>query len=115
MTRYLLCALLAAASLNAAAEDAAKKHTVVAKDNLWQLAKKYYSNPYRWKVIYAANHSVTKDPHWIYPGQVFEIPDVPNPAIGDTGARPIETGAKIVVPPSDPGPEPASQPAAAVQ
>jgi hypothetical protein len=65
-------------------------HTVVKGDHLWGLAGHYYKNNFRWKVIYAANQDKIKDPHWIYPGQVFEIPEVPGPEIGELPARPVE-------------------------
>lgn len=115
--RFLLAVLLTGLGLGTARAEGTKRHTVVPKDNLWQLAKTYYSNPFRWKVIYAANQNAIKDPHWIYPGQVFDIPEVPDAAVGELGARPIETGAKIVLPPpepvaaAEPAPEPAPPPA----
>jgi hypothetical protein len=73
-------------------------HTVVKGDHLWGLAGKYYQNHFRWKVIYAANKEKIKDPHWIYPGQVFEIPDVPGPEVGELPARPVEAEAAATVP-----------------
>ena len=123
MRRTVLCvaAFLAAAGWEAAAEEAFKKHTVVPKDCLCELAKTYYHNPFRWKVIYSANQDKIKDPNKIFPGQVFTIPEVPGPEIGELGARPIETGARIEAPapaPESPpeeaqakAPEPAAAPA----
>jgi hypothetical protein len=74
----------------AATPAAALTHTVVPGDHLWGLAGHYYKNHFRWKVIYAANREKIKDPHWIYPGQVFEIPEVPDASIGELPARPVE-------------------------
>lgn len=96
MTTLALTVLLAAGSAHAE-----RTHTVVKGDCLWNLAKHYYDNHFRWKVIYAANQAIIKDPHWIYPKQVFVIPDLPDPAIGEVGARPVETAAAV---PADLGP-----------
>ncbi|MBI3553989.1 MAG: LysM peptidoglycan-binding domain-containing protein [Elusimicrobia bacterium] len=102
----------AAAPAEAQPQEPAKAprtHTVVKGDCLWNLSKTYYNNPFRWKVIYSANTAKIKDPHWIYPGQVFVIPDVPGPEIGEVGARPVETGAKIEAPPPAPEAPPVEQ------
>jgi nucleoid-associated protein YgaU len=48
--------------------------TVVKGDTLWGLAKRFYDNGARWPQIFDANRTKIKDPHWIYPGQVFTIP-----------------------------------------
>jgi LysM repeat protein len=89
---------------------AAAQYTVVRHDNLWEIAKTYYKNPFRWKVIYAANQDSIKDPHWIQVGQVLNIPDVPSAEIGEVGARPIETAAAVEAPEPAPAPVPASAP-----
>lgn len=81
----VLAALLA---VPAAAE---RTHTVVPKDCLWDLAKHYYQNPFRWRAIHAANTNIVKDPHWIYPKQVLIIPDLPDASVGELPARPVET------------------------
>ena len=84
--KTLVALIFAAAVLPASAAT----HTVVKGDHLWGLAGHYYGNNFRWKVIYAANQDKIADPHWIYPGQVFVIPDVPGPEIGELPARPVE-------------------------
>ncbi|MGE3062527.1 MAG: LysM peptidoglycan-binding domain-containing protein [bacterium] len=56
---------------------AQKVHVVKKGDTLWDLSGYYYSNPYIWRNIYNANMDKISDPHWIYPGQEFIIPDVP--------------------------------------
>ncbi|MEO0235047.1 MAG: LysM peptidoglycan-binding domain-containing protein [candidate division WOR-3 bacterium] len=53
-----------------------KIHVVKKGDTLWDLAGYYYNNPFIWRNIYNANIEKIKDPHWIYPGQEFVIPDV---------------------------------------
>lgn len=87
-----LTVLLGALALPAQAE---RTHTVVQGDYLWKLAKRYYDNHFRWKAIYAANTKIVKDPHWIYPKQVLMIPDLPESAVGEVGARPIESSAEV--------------------
>lgn len=89
---------LVALLIGLAAPASALQHTVVPGDHLWGLAGKYYQNHFRWKVIYAANRDKIKDPHWIYPGQVFEIPEVPNAAIGELPARPVESEPAAAAP-----------------
>ncbi|HTQ79696.1 MAG TPA: LysM peptidoglycan-binding domain-containing protein, partial [Thermoanaerobaculia bacterium] len=45
----------------------AQIHTVAKGDTLWELAKKYYGNPYLWPQLWEKNQYV-QDAHWIYPG-----------------------------------------------
>jgi len=52
------------------------EYTVVKGDCLWFIARRFYQNPFRWPRIYDANREKIKDPHWIYPGQVFTIPEI---------------------------------------
>jgi nucleoid-associated protein YgaU len=51
-----------------------KYHTVKKGDCLWNIAKKYYGDGRLYTKIYEANKDKIKDPHWIYPKQVFLIP-----------------------------------------
>lgn len=44
------------------------------KDCLWQLAKQYYGDPWKWKIIYLANRNTILDPTIIYPKQKIIIP-----------------------------------------
>ena len=66
-----------------------KKHTVVKGDCLWDIAGYYYNDPFLWPVIYKANEDSIADPHWIYPGEVFVIPDVPEE---QATTMPVEEG-----------------------
>jgi hypothetical protein len=66
-----------------------KKHTVVKGDCLWDIAGYYYNDPFLWPVIYKANEDSIADPHWIYPGEVFVIPNVPEE---QTTTMPVEEG-----------------------
>jgi len=43
-------------------------------DTLWDIARKYLGNGIRWREIYFLNAAIIRDPHWIFPGQVFKIP-----------------------------------------
>lgn len=43
-------------------------------DNLWRIARKIYGKGIRHTVIYEANKNQIRNPHRIYPGQVFTIP-----------------------------------------
>jgi hypothetical protein len=49
-------------------------HVVVKGNTLWDLAGHYLGNPFLWPLIYEANTDRIRDPHWIYPGQIFIIP-----------------------------------------
>ncbi|MDR3345174.1 MAG: LysM peptidoglycan-binding domain-containing protein [Oscillospiraceae bacterium] len=49
-------------------------YTVIKGDSLYLIAKKLLGDGAKWKLIYNANKAKIKDPHWIYPGQVFVIP-----------------------------------------
>jgi LysM repeat protein len=53
-----------------------KKHTVVKGDCLWNIAKKYYGDGSKYKIIEDANGDKIKNPNLIYPGQVLTIPAV---------------------------------------
>jgi PGF-pre-PGF domain-containing protein len=51
-----------------------KEHKVVKGECLFIIAGFEYHDPFKWKNIFEANRDKIKDPHWIYPGQVFIIP-----------------------------------------
>ena len=55
----------------------AQKYVVVKGDCLWNIAKRLYGDPWKWKQIYEANKHKINNPDLIYPGQVFEIPGLP--------------------------------------
>ena len=46
-------------------------HIVVKGDTLWDIAKNYLGNPFRYPEL--AKLSQIKDPHWIYPGDIITI------------------------------------------
>jgi nucleoid-associated protein YgaU len=43
-------------------------------DNLWTISRRWYGQGIRYSTIYEANTDQIRDPHWIYPGQVFVMP-----------------------------------------
>ncbi len=49
------------------------KHTVKPGDTLWDIAKYYLKDPFKWPQVFHANTDIVKNPHWIYPGQVLTI------------------------------------------
>jgi LysM repeat protein len=61
------------AAAEAAKKAAPEKYTVVKGDNLWNISKAKYLNPFMWPMIYWANQNQIKDPDLIFPGQVFDI------------------------------------------
>lgn len=53
---------------------APRRYKVVKGDCLWNIAKRFYGTGARWPRIFDANRKKIRDPHWIYPGQIFTIP-----------------------------------------
>jgi len=43
-------------------------------DNLWTIAQRVYGSGLKYTTIYQANDDQIRNPHWIYPGQVFDLP-----------------------------------------
>ncbi|BBB31868.1 conserved hypothetical protein [Thermotomaculum hydrothermale] len=55
--------------------DGTKVYIIVKGDTLWDLAGKFFNNPYLWPKIWEKNKYIT-DPHWIYPGDPLVIEEV---------------------------------------
>lgn len=89
----------------------ARTHTVERGETLWDLARRYFGNPFDWRTIWEANQSKIEDPHWIYPGQVFQIPGqsrlVTQVAV-ETGEAPAPAEAAAAPRPPEPA-RPVSQ------
>ncbi len=51
--------------------------TVIIKrgDNLWRISRAIYGRGIRYSTIYEANRDQIRNPRWIYPGQVFVLPE----------------------------------------
>ncbi len=56
--------------------------TVIIKrgDNLWRIARNTWGRGITWSTLYQANKDQIRNPHWIYPGQVFIMPVSPDVA-----------------------------------
>lgn len=83
-----MAVLLVAAPLAAqqAGEPEEQVHVVGTGDTLWDLARRYLSDSYRWPEIFSRNRERITDPHWIYPRQQIVIP----------GTRSVATDATAV-------------------
>ncbi len=49
------------------------RHVVKKGDTLWDIAKTYLKDPFRWPEVFQRNTDVVENPHWIYPGEVIRI------------------------------------------
>jgi nucleoid-associated protein YgaU len=54
--------------------DSVQTHHVEKGHTLWGISQKYYGDGTRYELIFAANANQIRDPHWIYPGQMFVVP-----------------------------------------
>jgi nucleoid-associated protein YgaU len=43
-------------------------------DNLWRISRRNYGRGIKYKAIFEANRDRIRNPHWIFPGQVFVVP-----------------------------------------
>jgi hypothetical protein len=80
----------------AQAQQAQGTHTVVDDDTLWDLAQRYYQNPYEWRVIFEANRDSIADPNLIYPNEIFVIPGLPGSATAATTTGPTTNATTTV-------------------
>ena len=72
------CALLLAAPAARAQQpeqtQQPKEHVVRKGDTLWDLARSYLNDPFRWPMIYEANRRIVENPHRIFPTEKLIIP-----------------------------------------
>jgi hypothetical protein len=71
----LLAAAAAVASAQQPSEPSQQREHVVRRgDTLWDLARTYLGDPFKWPSIFEANRTVVENPHWIYPAARLMIP-----------------------------------------
>jgi hypothetical protein len=82
-------AALAAAPLAAQEPaDTAAAHVVRPGDTLWDLARRYLGDPFRWPDIFQLNRERVADPDLILPQWLLRIPGLAQPA-GEVAAPPV--------------------------
>jgi len=54
--------------------DAPDRYVVVQGDTLWGISERYTDSPWRWPELWNFNKEQIRNPHLIYPGQVFNLP-----------------------------------------
>ena len=54
----------------------AQKATVQRGDSLWRISRKMLGQGARYTLIYENNTQQIRDPHRIYPGQIFVLPEM---------------------------------------
>lgn len=52
-------------------------------NSLWRLARRVYGEGIQYTVIFQANNAQIRNPDLIYPGQVFNVPEMPTEVPGD--------------------------------
>lgn len=57
------------------ADSGEVSHVVKKGDTLWDIAKTYLKDPFKWPEVFRRNTDVVENPHWIYPGEVIRIPN----------------------------------------
>jgi LysM repeat protein len=79
-------------------------YTIAKGDTLWDLAKRFYGNPYLWPQLWEKNQYIL-DAHWIYPGDPLvtgiKVAPVDNLAQAGGGAATVTgaPGAELPIPP----------------
>ncbi|MEO8219130.1 MAG: LysM peptidoglycan-binding domain-containing protein [Acidobacteriota bacterium] len=50
------------------------EHVVKKGDTLWDIAKEYLKDPFKWPEVFSRNSDIVENAHWIYPGENIRIP-----------------------------------------
>ena len=50
------------------------EHVVKKGDTLWDIARTYLKDPFKWPDVFSRNSDIVENPHWIYPGENIRIP-----------------------------------------
>ena len=94
LTRAVLFALVVPAVGLSQEGTERRTHVVKTGDTLWDLAGAYLSDPFLWPEIYRINTDVVEDPHWIYPGEVLQIPGAGELTVAADQPLPVEQGVE---------------------
>jgi hypothetical protein len=96
-----------------ASQDGQQIYVIVRGDTLWNLAKRFYGDPYLWPQLWEKNQYI-RDAHWIYPGdplvtglQVTPVQNLASvPPATDGGANMTPAGGGEAPPAQVPEPTP---------
>jgi hypothetical protein len=79
----------------ATVEEGAEVYVIQRGDTLWDLAERFYSNPYLWPQLWERNQYIL-DAHWIYPGDplVLGIDVESAEVLGEPHLEPGEEGVE---------------------
>jgi len=83
--------------IQTAPRTSAKTHVVTKGENLWDLAEKYFGDPWFWPELWSWNGHIT-NPHWLFPGTVVNLTSKPEAVAEestDTGPEEIFHGLEF--------------------